>query len=125
MLLLREAVKLMAAALLAAVLFVPAQAQPIVNLTRPLLFLSNPVMHVDTVQLDPATPATTTSLSVTLTAAPIASMGAIFSFRSSQIGGDVFIAQPSIAGTVTVTLPSYRPFVSGQDTLTIVYWSVR
>lgn len=101
-----------------------AHAQSVVSLIRQLMQVPAPVMHTDTFALDPATPAATTTLTVSLTATPIPGMGAVVHFNSSQLGGDVFVTITQIQQSITITLPTYRPF-TGADVVTVVYWSAK
>lgn len=73
-----------------------------------------------------AVPATTPSVSLTLSHTPTASAAILVSFRSSRATGDVvdFLAPGGGANpkVLDVTLPSYRPFTP-DDVLTVLYWT--
>jgi hypothetical protein len=67
---------------------------------------------------------TTVTFPLSKTPAPDTSI--IYMYRASVVGADVTDAAFPSAGskTVTVALPSHRPFTAG-DTITILYWTVQ
>lgn len=112
--------RLLPALLLSTSLF----AQTPVSVIRPRPNLPIPTinMHVETIPLL-GTPAGATTLSYTLKATPISSMGGFAYYTSSLVGGDAFVPVPSITGTLSITLPAGITFTAA-DTITVVYWSV-
>ena len=86
--------------------------------------VTTPVMHVDTLALSTVISNAGATATMTLSAPPIAGMGAVVSFQSSQIGWGVFTAVPAIQPSIVFTLPPYTPFTSN-DVLTVVYWSTK
>jgi hypothetical protein len=102
-----------------------AFGQTSINLKIPLPTLPvaiTPVMHVETISLLALGQGTTSEV-YQLLAIPIASMGAVVSFASSQVGGSVVVPVASIAQSITFTLPSYT--FTSQDVITITYWSTK
>lgn len=126
-------------ALFVALLFAAAlNAQSKINLSIPLPILGEPVLHVETINLVACpTPAllpctalpagTTGTYTYTLAAAPIASLGAVVSFASSQVGGDVYAAIPGVQPSIQFTVPAYPAGAAftTSDVITISYFSTR
>ena len=115
--------KLFAAALFAVGL---ALGQTGVNLNKalpaaPAPFI--PVMHVDTLALTTVAQGAT-NVRFPLSVVPVASMGAIIQFTSSQLGGDVTVFAPIINPSIVFTLPTYSPFTSA-DVVSVAYWSTK
>lgn len=139
-----KALQILTLAMLAMLAAPLAHGQSAVDLFRALKAFSAPVMHVEYVALAACPPATvlgpspctvvppgSTTFPYTLKAPPIASMGALFYFTSSQLGGDVFTPLSAIQPTVVFTLPTYAPSPACPspavcvpvDVTTITYWS--
>lgn len=104
-----------------------AQFSSVVSLvkTLPVLPASTsvaPIMHVESLPLTNVAQGTA-SINMTLTAVPIAAMGGIVYFSSSQIGGDVHQSVQGILQILLFTLPSYA--FTSQDVITVTYWSLK
>ncbi len=90
---------------------------------RTLSAAAAPSMQTETVTLDPATPATTTTLAYTLRKQPAPSSGILAYFHSSLVGFDTFVAAGApVQQQLTINLPLYRPFTA-DDHVTVVYWA--
>lgn len=80
---------------------------------------------IQSFSLDPATPATTLTVTFTLAKIPVQGTPILAFFNSSQDASGAATAAVAAGGTqpaqILVTLPTYRPFTA-DDRITIVYW---
>jgi hypothetical protein len=101
-----------------------ALAQSTVNLARPPITVAAPVpvWHVDTLALA-TLPTGATTYTFTLTAAPIAAMGAVVYYTSS-VFADVAALLPSIQPSIIFTLPGGVTYTN-TDIVQIGYFSTK
>ena len=85
-----------------------------------------PKQVVEKFQLPATLLPTDTTVAFTLSKTPAPDTSVVYMYRASVVGADVTDAIIPVAGTktVTVTLPSHRPF-NANDTITLLYWTVQ